>query len=91
MYSTKQLVSSNKELEQLVSSKQLTSFDIQNRALGIAEGLTSIVEPNNMTAWYCKAYKTLGEHKYSALVSMAKQGRNPKALFGWLLKQELNK
>lgn len=91
MYSTKQLVSSNKELEKLVTSKKLTSFDIQNRALGIAEGLTSTVEPNDMTAWYCKAYKTLGEHKYSAIVSMAKKGNSPKSLFGWLLKQELSK
>lgn len=91
MYSTKQLVTSNKELEQLVTTNKLTSFDIQNRALGIAQGLTSTVEPNDMTAWYCKAYKTLGEHKYSALVSMAKKGNSPKALFGWLLKQELSK
>lgn len=91
MYSTKQLVTSNKKLEQLVTSNKLTSLDIQVRALGIADGLTSTEAPNDMTAWYCKAYKSLGEQKYSALVSMAKKGNSPKSLFGWLLKQELKK
>jgi len=91
MQSIGQLVTSNKKLEQLVTSKELTSYEIKERALIIAAGLTSTEAPNDMTAWYCKAYKTLGEHKYSALASMAKEGRSPKGLFGWLLKQELNK
>lgn len=88
MYSTSQLVSRKKELE---NRNYLTSLDIQIRALGLAEGLTSTVEPHDMTAWYCKAYKTLGEGKYSALASMARKGNNPKSLFGWLLKDELSK
>jgi len=91
MYSTKQLVTSNKKLEQLVTSNKLTSLDIQTRALTIAEGLTSTQAPNDMTAWYCKAFKVLGEGKYTAIAGMAKKGNNPKALFGWLLKQEMNK
>lgn len=91
MYSTRQLVTSKKELEQLVTSNKLTSLDIQVRALTIAEGLTSTEAPNDMTAWYCKAFKTLGEGKYTAIASMARKGNRPKSLFGWLLKQELNK
>lgn len=91
MQSVKQLVTSKKFEEQLVTSKKLTSLEIQNRALGIAEGLVSIEEPNNMTAWYCKAYGKLGESRYSAVVSMARQGNKPKSLFGWLLKREMNK
>ena len=84
-----ELVTSNKKLEKLVTSKGLTSLQIKERALLIAAGLTSTVEPNDMTAWYCKAYRTLGEQRYSAVASMARQGNNPKALFGWLLKREM--
>lgn len=91
MYSTKQLVTSNKKLEQLVTSNKLTSLDIQTRALVIAEGLTSTQAPNDMTAWYCKAFKTIGEGKYMAIASMARKGNKPSSLFGWLLKQELSK
>lgn len=91
MYSTEQLVTSKKELEQLVTSNKLTSLDIQTRALTIAEGLTSTQAPNDMTAWYCKAFKTLGEGKYTAIAGMARKGNKPGSLFGWLLKQELQK
>lgn len=91
MYSTRQLVTSKKELEQLVTSNKLTSLDIQVRALTIAEGLTSTEAPNDMTAWYCKAFKTLGEGKYTAIAGMARKGNKPASLFGWLLKQELSK
>lgn len=91
MYSTKQLVTSNKKLEQLVTSNKLTSLDIQTRALIIADGLTSTQYPNDMTAWYCKAFKTLGEGKYTAIAGMARKGNKPESLFGWLLKQEMNK
>ena len=91
MYSTKQLVTSKKEIQELVTSNYLTSYDIQNRALGLADGLTSTLQPNDMTGWYCKAYKKLGEPKYCVIVSMARKGKNPKSLFGWLLKQELSK
>lgn len=91
MYSTKQLVTSKEKLEQLVTSNKLTSLDIQTRALVIAEGLTSTQAPNDMTAWYCKAFKTLGEGKYTAIAGMARKGNKPQSLFGWLLKQEMSK
>lgn len=82
-----QLVTSNKKLV----STSLTSLEVKDRALIIARGLTSTVAPNDMTAWYCKAFITLGEQKYTALASMAKSGKRPSSLFGWLLKQELSK
>lgn len=88
---TEQLVTSKKKLEKLVTSNKLTSLDIQIRSLEIARGLTSTIEPNDMTAWYCKAFKTLGEGRYTMIAQSARKGNNPKALFGWLLKQELNK
>lgn len=94
MASTDQLVTSeqsNKLHNKLVTSNKLTSLDIQERALLIAKGLTSTQEPNNMTAWYCKAYKSLGEGRYTAAAKMARSGKYPKNLFAWLLKQELNK
>ena len=84
-----QLVTSKMKL--VSTSNELTSLEIKGRALLIAAGLTSTIEPNDMTGWYCKAFKTLGEHKYSALASMARKGDRPSSLFGWLLKQELNK
>lgn len=89
---TSQLVTRKKELEKLVTSNKLTSLDIQERALRIAIGLTSTQEPNDMTAWYCKAFKTLGEGKYTAVAQAARGGtKNPKNLFGYLLKEEMNK
>lgn len=88
--SLKELVTSKKKLENnYLTSNKLTSLDIQLRALTIAEGLTSLDEPNDMTAWYCKAYRALGEGKYTAIAKAARSGRDPKALFGWLLKQEI--
>lgn len=86
-----QLVTSNLKLEKLVTSNKLTSLDIKTRALVIARGLTSTIEPNDMTAWYCMAFKTLGEGKYTAVADMARTGNKPKNLFSWLLKQELSK
>lgn len=86
-----QLVTSKKKQEQLVTSNKLTSLDIQLRALTIAEGLTSLEAPNDMTGWYCKAYKSLGESKYAALASMARNGNSPQRLFGWLLKNEMSR
>lgn len=72
---------------------QLTSYEIRERALFLAEGLTCTEAPNDMTAFYCKAFKTLGESKYCALVSMAKDPsvKKPKHIFGWLLKEEIKK
>ena len=83
-----QLVTSKQKL--VSTSNKLTSLEIQERALVIADGLTSTEKPNDMTAWYCKAYKTLGEGKYTAIAQAARK-ENSKKLFGWLLKQELNK
>lgn len=90
-YHIGQLVTSNKKLEKLVTSKELTSLEIQERALLIAVGLTSTVEPNDMTAWYCKAFRTIGEGRYTAAAQAARSGKNPKNLFGWLLKEEMAK
>ena len=72
---------------------QLTSYEIRERALFLAEGLTCTQAPNDMTAFYCKAFKTLGESKYCALVSMAKDPsvKKPKHIFGYLLKEEMKK
>jgi hypothetical protein len=84
-----ELVTRNMKL--VSTSNKLTSLEIQIRALSIAEGLTSLEEPNDMTGWYCQAYKRLGEGKFTALAHMARKGKSPKRLFGWLLKEELNK
>jgi hypothetical protein len=73
------------------SSTSLTSTEIQVRALTIAGSLASIEQPNDMTAWYCKAFKTLGEARYSAVVKQAQSGRSPRALFGYLLKKEMQR
>jgi len=85
-----QLVTSNLKL---VTRNKLTSLEIQTRALNIAEGLTSIEAPNDMTAWYCKAYRTIGEGKYMMCARSAKMPgiKKPKSLFSWLLKQEMEK
>lgn len=88
MQTLSQLVKSKEKLE---STNKLTSLEIQIRALGIAYGLTSTEAPNDMTAWYCKAYKTLGEGRYTACADMARKNgvQKPQSLFGWLLKQEM--
>lgn len=75
----------------LETHNELTSLEIQIRALQIADELASIQAPNDMTAWYCLAYKKLGEGKYEACAKMARSGNTPSRLFGWLLKQELKK
>lgn len=85
----KQLVTSKKKL--VSTSNYLTSYEVKERALDIAFGLTSTEKPNDMTGWYCRAFKVLGEQRYTAIVKMARSGDKPKKLFGWLLKEELNK
>ncbi len=88
----KELVTSkNQEIQELVTSNKLTSLEVQERALVIAQGLTSLIEPNDMTAWYCKAFRTLGQDKYEQCAKSARKGRSPKSLFGYLLKQEMIK
>lgn len=91
--STSQLVTSKLEqgIRNSLTSNKLTSLDIQLRATEIAKGLTSTEEPNDMTAWYCKAYKLLGEGRYTMVANMARKGNKPKSLFSWLLKQEIIK
>lgn len=84
-----QLVTSKQKL--VSTSNKLTSLEIKQRALMIADGLTSTEAPNDMTAWYCKAYRTIGETKYAACASMARQKnvKKPRNLFGYLLKEEM--
>ena len=94
--SISELVTSKKELVnslKLVTSceKRLTNLEIRVRVLELGRDLLSLEYPNDMTAWYCKAYKEIGETKFGIICSMARQGRKPKQLFGWLLKQELLK
>ena len=72
---------------QVLSTKYLTQMQIQERALILAEGLTN----DSWTGWYCKAFKALGESRYAAIATTARTGKNPKTLFGWLLKQEMGK
>lgn len=87
MDSVSQLVTSSK----LVTRNELTSSEIRLRALGIAHDLVNTTPPDDMTAWYCKAYKLLGEAKYSAIASMARQPDviHKKRIFGWLLREEM--
>jgi hypothetical protein len=94
--SISELVTSKKELVnslKLVTSldKKLTNLEIRVRVLELGRDLLSLEYPNDMTAWYCKCYKELGEVKFGIICSMARQGRKPKQLFGWLLKQEIMK
>lgn len=84
-----ELVTSNKKLD-LISNK-LTSLEIRVRVLELGRDLLSVDYPNDMTSWYCKCYKQLGEVKFGIICSMARQGRKPKQLFGWLLKNETMK
>lgn len=94
--SLSQLVTSKLELvtrKKLVTSfeKRLTNLETRVRVLEIAGELACVEPPNNLTAWYCLCYKTLGESMFMAVATMAREGRQPKRLFGWLLKQEMTK
>lgn len=87
-----QLVTSSKTYRRkLVTSNKLTSLEIQERALALGEGLTSTEHPNDMTAWYCKVFKTIGQDRYEMCAKAARNGNKPKSLFGYLLKQEMSK
>lgn len=88
--SLRELVTSNKKLEKLVTSNKLTSLEIRERALFYGRGLTLTEEGNDLTGWYCKAFKTLGEGRYKMCADAAKKENSPK-LFGWLLKREMEK
>jgi len=94
--SISELVTSKKKLVnslKLVTSldKKLTNLEIRVRVLELGRDLLCLEYPNDMTAWYCKCYKELGEQKFGIICSMARQGKKPKSLFGWLLKQEIMK
>lgn len=90
MRQLRELVTSNMEL--VPTSNKLTSLEVRIRALAIAEGLTSIDPPNDMTAWYCKAFRALGESRYTAIAKMATVNGEPrKKLFGWLLREEMKR
>lgn len=88
-----QLVTSKKKLEirKQVTSYKLTSLEIRDRALLLAGDLASVQEPNNMTAYYCKAFRILGEGRYLAVVSACRDRsiRNPMHLFNYLLREEM--
>jgi hypothetical protein len=96
MESISELVTSKKELVnslKLVTSleNKLTNLETRVRVLEIAGELACVTYPNDLTGWYCKCYKVLGEQKFFAIASMAREGNKPKNLFGWLLKQEMYK
>jgi len=76
----------NKSIQRIET--RLTNLEVRVRVLELGRDLVSIDYPNDMTAWYCKAYKELGETKFGIICSMAREGNSPKKLFGWLLKQE---
>lgn len=90
-----EILSTYKDNKQVLSTKYLkiqdkktlSSIEVQERALLIAGALAD----EQWTGWYCKAFKTLGEGRYTAVAKTALTGNNPKTLFGWLLKQELAK
>lgn len=88
------LVTSKKKLEKrnYLTSNKLTSLEIRDRALSIMGDLASTEAPHDMTAWYCKAYRILGEAKMMAIVSMAKDPsvKDQRKLVGWLIREEMN-
>ena len=74
--------------QKLKSNKYLvlSNLEVLERVKFIVEGLGT----ERFYPWYCKAYRILGEEKMFTIVSVTKTGKNPKTLFGYLLKQELN-
>jgi hypothetical protein len=86
MRSVKEVLSTKKEIGN-ISTKYLSSKDVKERVMLIGEGLVS----EQWVGWYCKAYKLIGEQAYTKIAHMARQGRDPRTLFGWLLKDEMRK
>jgi len=88
MRTLKELVTSKSEL---VTRNKLTSLEVRTRALKIAKGLTVTEPGNDLTGWYCLAFRKLGEAKYTAIANMARDPsvRKPKSVFGTNLKEEL--
>lgn len=83
-----QLVTSKSEQ---VTRNKLTSLEVKLRVLEIGKGLLSTEPPNNMTGWYCQCFIALGEAKFSAIASMARDPsvRKPKSVFGKNLSEEM--
>ena len=81
MESTEQLVTSNYVTRFKQPKKLVTSLDIRDKALVIAEGLTSTTAPNDMTGWYCKAFKQLGESKILLHRFLRKAGQKSQIAF----------
>lgn len=79
------------------SNLQLTSYEVRLMTLAIAGDLACIGDEKsgekNMTGWLCKCFKTLGESKFAACASIAKQPEviNRKRMFNFLLKEEMQK
>lgn len=69
------------------STKYLTNVEIGERVKIIVDGLVE----DKWIPYYCKAYKSLGESRFMAVVSTARTGNDPKYLIRWLMKQELAK
>lgn len=63
--------------------------EIRRKTLEIVGDLAS--SDRDFTPWYCKAYKLLGEQKMRIIASEARQpyNRDKKAVFGWLLREEI--
>jgi len=89
MMSLGQVLSTKKKTlnTEVLSTSSMTSFQIRNRVEEIGGDLLSA----DFIAWYCKAYKILGEMKFAAIVSMARQPgvKNSRTLFGHLLREEM--
>lgn len=77
--------SEDKSSNKVLSTKYLTPIEIKERAMIIAGDMAS----EEWCSWYCKAFTTLGEQRYTVIAHTAKTGKNPRTLFGWLLKQEM--
>lgn len=89
--STKSEILNSKILSTKNLEKRVTNLETRVRVLEIGGELLSTEMPFNFIPWYCKCYKVLGESKFMAIASMAREGNNPKTLFSWLLKQEMTK
>lgn len=88
--SLSQLVTSKKEV---VSSNYLTSYEVGIRVKEIIGDLGSYTSPN-LTGWYCKAYRLLGESMLTGIVSHCRSDTtivNPKKIFGSMVKEQMAK
>ena len=82
-----EVLSTKYEIRNTQENLVFSNLEINHRVTLIVEGVGN----KKWIAWYCKAYKQLGEETLMRLVSMAKTGKNPSTLFSYLLKQEMDK